>query len=479
MILNILINYITSLLTLTYQYLRMYLFNHIKNLINWFQPDQILIEKLSVGIHEGARLCRLNIITALISSVIIFIMFLIRVKLEGLMSVTLYGLLAASIIISTLPFIIKRTGKYQVANIVLLTIVLIVIPIRILETGGFSSAVLSWYLGSGLIFFVIGSARLGVIAYVGSIFELCMIYLAIKLSWVTIVFKPSDDVQFWVFSLALTMSIAVIYWYEKQRLKNILELEEKNKKISSDNKLLATQKFKLERANLDKSTLLNVLCHDIGNPLHVIQAFAEFIEDDQPENPEVKNIIKGATVIKEIIDHVRLLQVADTKANGLELLPVKLSECIEQAIFIFDSKLKEKELSINYDKDLMEKMAVIAEPVSLSNFVINNIFSNAIKFSEKGSAIHFNAVIDNEFIHLSIQDHGIGMPPEIVDNLFIVSKLATRPGTQGETGTGLGMKVMNSYVNSFGGRVEIESVPKETDANNHGTIFHIWLKNGE
>ena len=457
----------------------MFLLNYIKKLISWFQPDQALIEKLSVGNHEGARLCRLNITTSLIASVMVFIMFLIRVEIEGLMSVTLYSLLAASIIISTLPFIIKRTGKYQIANIVIAAIALIVIPIRILETGGFSSAVLSWYLGACLIFFVIGSTKLGVIAYVISIFELFMIYLAIKLSWVTIAFKPSDDIQFWVFSLALTTSIAVIYWYEKQRLKNIQELEEKNQKISSDNKLLATHKFKLERANLDKTTLLNVLCHDIGNPLQVVQSFAEFIEDDQPENPEVKNILKGAHVINQIIDHVRLLQVADTKANGLLLLPIKLSECIEQAAFIFDSKLKEKELSINYDKDQMEEVTVIAEPVSLSNFVINNIFSNAVKFSEKGSTIHVNAVEDNEFIHLSIQDHGIGMPPEIVDNLFIVSKLASRPGTQGETGTGLGMKVMSSYVNSFGGRIEIESIPKETDANNHGTTFHIWLRSGE
>lgn len=457
----------------------MYLFNYINHLINWFQPEKALIEKLSLGVHEGARLCRLNIITALLSSVMILIMFLIRLKLEGVMSVTLYSLLAASVIISILPFIIKYTGKYQVANIVIVAIALIVIPIRVLETGGFSSAVLSWYLGSGLVFFVIGSTRLGIIAYVISLFELFMIYLATKLSWITIEFKPTDDVQFWVFSLALTLSIAVIYWYEKQRLKNIQKLEEKNQKISSDNKLLAIQKYKLERANLDKSTLLNVLCHDIGNPLNVIKAYAEFLEDDEPDSLDIKNIIKGATVIEQIIDHVRLLQAADTKAGALELLPVKLSECMEQAVFVFESKLRDKDLSINYDKDQINEITVIAEPVSLSNFVINNIFSNAIKFSEKSSVIHVDVVKDNEFIHLSIQDHGIGMPPEVLDNLFVVSQLSSRAGTQGEAGTGLGMKVMASYVSSFGGRVKIESTPKESDANKHGTTFHIWLKNGK
>ena len=457
----------------------MYLFNYFNTLINWFQPDHSLIEKLSVGIHEGTRLCRLNIITSLFSSVIILIMFLIRLKIEGLMSTTLYSLLAASIIISALPFVIKHTARYQIANVAILTIAMVVIPVRVLDTGGLSSAVLSWYLGSGLIFFVIGSVKLGLIAYVISIFELFMIYLATKLSWVTIDFKPSDDIQFWVFSLAFTLSVGVIYWYEKQRRKNIQTLEEKNQKISSDNKLLAIQKFKLEKANLDKSTLVNVLCHDIGNPLHVIKSFSEFLEDDYPDSSEVKNIVKASTVIEQIIEHVRLLQVADTKAGDLELMPVKISECIEQAAFVFDKKLQEKELSIHYDKALIDGVTVIAEPVSLSNFVINNIFSNAIKFSENGNTIDVHIVKDNNFIHLSIRDHGVGMSTDIIDNLFVVSKLASRSGTQGETGTGLGMKVMASYVGSFGGRVEIESTPKEMDANNHGTTFHIWLKSGE
>ena len=457
---------------------RMYLFNNINKLINWFQPEQELIEKLAVGVHEGARLCRLNIITSLFASLIIFIMFLIRLNLEGLTSVTLYSLLAASIIISTLPFIIRRTGKYQIAGIFILTIAMVVIPVRILETGGLSSAVMSWYLGSGLIFFVIGSLRLGMIAYAISVVELFMIYLSIKLSWVTIDFKPSDDIQFWVFGLAFTLSTSVIYWYEKQRRKNIQILEVKNQKISSDNELLATQKVELEKANLDKSTLLNVLCHDIANPLHVIKAFSEFLEDDDPSSIEVKNIIKAADVIEQIIEHLRLIQVADTKTTELELVPVKLSDCIEQAVFVFESKLKGKGLSINYDKANTDSVTMLAEPVSLSNFVINNIISNAIKFSEKDQSIDIVFDRENEYIHLSIQDHGVGMTPEMIDNLFVLNKLHSSPGTEGETGTGLGMKVMSSYVNSFGGQIEVESKIKENDADQHGTTFHIWLKSG-
>jgi len=455
---------------------RMYLFNRFNYLINWFQPDKELIEKLPVGVHEGERLCRLNIIASLLASVTVFIMFLIRLKIEGLMSTTLYSLFVASIIISTLPFIIKRTAKYQIANTVILIIAMVVIPIRVLDTGGLSSAVMSWYLGSGLIFFVIGSVKLGLIAYLVSLFELFAIYLLTKFSWVVVEFKPSDDIQFWVFSLAFTLSVGVIYWYEKQRIKSIHTLEEKNKKISSDNNLLAIQKFKLEKANLDKSTLVNVLCHDIGNPLHVIKSFSEFLEDDKPENMEVKNIIKAADVIEQIIEHVRLLQVADTKTDSMEMVPIKLSDCIEQALFVFESKLQSKNLSINYDKIQMRDISVLAEPVSLSNFVINNIISNAIKFSEKDNSIDISFEKDSEYIHLLITDHGIGMSSDVIDNLFVVNQLYSRPGTMGEKGTGLGMKVMASYVSSYGGQIEIESIPKEVDADKHGTTFHLWLK---
>ena len=442
------------------------------------QPEPELVKKLPVGVSEGTRLCRLNIVSSLFASILIFIMFLIRLNIEGLMSVSLYSLLAASIIIFTLPFVIKRTANYQIANIIILTVTMVVLPIRVIDTGGLSSAVMSWYMGTGLIFFVIGSVRLGLMAYFISMVELFMIYLSIKFSWVRIDFKPSDDIQYWVFSLAFTLSVFVIYGYEKQRRKNIQVLEEKNQIISLDNEMLAQQKVELEKADLDKSTLLNVLCHDVANPLHVIKSYAEMMEEENPSNIRVKNITKAASVIEQIIDHLRTLQVISSETDEIKLKPVKLSDCIEQAEFVFESQLKEKNLTINTNINKTSSVDVLADPVSLTNSVINNVISNAIKFSERNQSIDIYFDREGEYVHLTIQDHGVGMPVEMVENLFSVDKFQSRPGTEGETGTGLGMKVMASYINSYGGRIEVESKTKETDAVHHGTVFHLWLKSG-
>lgn len=452
--------------------------NPIKRLIDWFEPDVHLINKLSGGVHEGKRFCRLNIFTALIASVIVFLMFVIRFNIEGLMSVTLYSLLVVSILIAFLPFVIKYTARYQLASSVIVAIALVVIPVRVIDTGGLGSAVLSWYMGTALIAFVIGSIRLGMIFFIISLVEIFVIYQASVRSWVSVKFSPSDDIQFWVFSLAFTLSVSIIFWYESQRLRNIRKLERRNETISSDNELLAQQKRDLEKANLDKSTLLNVLCHDVANPLQVIKSFAEIL-DEEIDRPEVKNIIKATSVIDHIIEHLRLLQVANGRAGKVELGAVRLADCLEQTDFVFRNKLQEKSLSLNINDAQLEDITVLAEPVSLSNFVINNIISNAIKFSEYGQSIDISLYHEDDEIHLVICDHGIGMPEEIVNNLFAISRRVSRKGTQGETGTGLGMKVMAAYVESYGGRIKIESTEKSASPDNHGTTFHLWLKSGK
>ena len=448
----------------------------LNQIIDWFQPPAHLIEKLSVGRYEGARLCRLNTIASLSASFIILIMFFVRVYLEGIEKPSLYALLIASIVFLTLPFIIKTTAIYHVASITLILAALIIIPVRVLDTGGLNSAVMTWYFGSCLVFFVIGSLRLGLIAYLLSVIEIIMLYIATRSNLANTEFDTSLEVHFWVFTLALSLGIFVIYWYEKQRIDNIKILEEKNLQISNDNALLASQKIELEQANIDKSTLLNVLSHDIANPLNVILAYTEILQDQHPDNEMLDNINWAATVILQIISHTRLLRETDIKASNLELSAVSLYDCFRQSSFIFGNVLRDKDIELELDKKSISEIKVIAEPVSLTNFVFNNIISNAIKFSEPGSKIEINAHIEDETVHLQLKDHGTGMPAETVKNLFEASKLSSSAGTQGETGTGLGMKIMASYVKNFGGEVSVESTPKEENPESHGTTFHLQPK---
>jgi len=456
----------------------MNLLQGINGLVDHFQPSSDLIEKLSVGQFEGKRHCRLSVMAGLFLSLMIIIIFLIRVYLEGIVSVSLFAILGASLVCLSVSFFIKYTANYQLANIILLTLPLAILPVRVLETGGFGSAVLSWYLISCMIFFMVGSIWLGLVASLMTFFELCVIYFALEQGWGDTNYTPPNDVQFWVFSIALFTGIGVIYWYERQRIANIATLKEKNKKISSDNKLLIQQKIELNKVNMDKSTLLNVLCHDIANPLQVISGYVEMFEkQDDAEKKEkyIKNISKAVTVINQITSHVRSVQSADLQNSGLKLIPVNLAKYIKQAFFVFEHKLQNKNITMIIDEESLSEIEVLAEPVSLSNFVINNIISNAIKFSDEGGEIEISSHKEEGLVCLKIKDEGIGMAPELVESLFLTNKVSSRQGTNGEEGSGLGMKVISSYLSAYGGHMRIESTPMENGSKNHGAIFYLYL----
>lgn len=451
----------------------------INNLIDKFQPAPELVEKAHATKSETIRYCRLSIISGLFFSLIVFSMFLVRLYLEGVASTTLYALLVASIILALLPWLIKYTANYKIANLLYIILPLIILPMRVLETGGFNSTVISWYFVICMLIFLIASIRWGVITYFLVLFEISLLYIAIEQNWVKADFIPKNDIQLWVFVIALSASIGLIYWYEKQRIINIRKLEELNKQISYDNELLSQQKKELKKVNHDKTTLLNVLCHDIVNPLNIITGCTEMSiasQDIDKKDSHANSIAKASNVIKQIISHVRIIQIADIKASELELTPVNIMECLEQVFFIFSNKLLLKNITIDIDKESLAGRNILAEPVSLNNFVINNIISNAIKFSEKDGRIEISTETKDDLFCLKIRDFGIGMTADTLDDLFAIDKISSHTGTQGEEGTGLGMKIMSFYVNAYGGQVKVESTRNENNPGEQGTIFYLYFK---
>ncbi|MCP4700292.1 MAG: ATP-binding protein, partial [Gammaproteobacteria bacterium] len=113
------------------------------------------------------------------------------------------------------------------------------------------------------------------------------------------------------------------------------------------------------------------------------------------------------------------------------------------------------------------------------NSVINNIFTNAIKFSYPDSKIIVTAEPAAACVKFSIRDFGIGMPGNLLKNLFDVRKTTSRMGTEGEEGTGFGMPLMKKFVNAYGGAIEIFSKAQHEAPQNHGTTVVISCPEGK
>ena len=112
------------------------------------------------------------------------------------------------------------------------------------------------------------------------------------------------------------------------------------------------------------------------------------------------------------------------------------------------------------DVDIDQKLYVLAEETSFINSVLVNVLSNAIKFSSRGSVIKVRASAGDNDVTLTVTDQGIGIPPELLDKLFEPSEPTTRPGTDGENGTGFGLPLTSKFVAAYGGSVSVDSKPQ-------------------
>ena len=152
---------------------------------------------------------------------------------------------------------------------------------------------------------------------------------------------------------------------------------------------------------------------------------------------------------------------------------------IEEAIGLMEFQLKGKNITVEIDID--PEREVLVEKTSFINSVINNLITNAIKFSYPKSKIEIKEIRNSannageNFIEICIRDYGIGMSEKMVRDIFDVTKKTSRPGTNKEVGTGFGMPLVHQFVISYGGKIQItsteESGGKQNDSGTEVTIF--------
>lgn len=229
-----------------------------------------------------------------------------------------------------------------------------------------------------------------------------------------------------------------------------------------------------------KATLLRVLCHDLSNPLVLITGLLELLENNRiPEekrSSKYKTLSRAAQLMADILSNVREMEAVDSGKRTISISPVNLDKMFDDLNLIFRDRLAEKNVCLEIQNDVPEGFGVLADPISLSNHVFNNLVSNALKFSFPGSTVRIHARIENDQVHVSITDTGVGMSEDISQAIFDPTRQTTRPGTAGEKGTGFGMPIVKSFVEKYGGKIQVESTSAEINPSEHGTTFHLYLK---
>lgn len=211
----------------------------------------------------------------------------------------------------------------------------------------------------------------------------------------------------------------------------------------------------------EQKALLRVLCHDLVNPIFAAHSLLDLkLSLGKPIDESIGNRVAGCCKSAlDIITHVREENSLVKTNKQFKSETVTLADAFEEARSILSERLKKKKLQLSISSE--EGLQLEIKRVVLVHNILNNLLTNAIKFSHEGSSIQITAraISDagQKFCILQVRDYGIGMPKEILRNVFKDAAKTSRKGTGDEAGTGFGMPLVKRYVEKSGGAISIDS----------------------
>lgn len=247
-------------------------------------------------------------------------------------------------------------------------------------------------------------------------------------------------------------------------------LTEKAEAQSELENIVQTRTSQLRETNAQLETLVYSIAHDLRAPLRSMQAFARILVDDYaPQLDEeavryAQRIAKSAETMDTLV--LDLLAYGKAARADMELEPVDLEKAWQVAVDQYDHDIKA--LSATVDTVLPLPWVHANAPTLIQ--VLANILGNALKFVPEGVApvINFRAEEAETRVRITIEDNGIGVPPEYHEKIFGVFERLQRDNIKG---TGIGLAIVKKGMERMGGSAGLDSGPHRA-----GSLFWIELK---
>jgi signal transduction histidine kinase len=206
--------------------------------------------------------------------------------------------------------------------------------------------------------------------------------------------------------------------------------------------------------------------HELRTPLAVIRANAEYLQLEQPDNPEVSDIVSESERLSALVETLLALARGDASGAGLERVPVDVGEVVEAAAGSMRPLAEERDVELSIVTG--EGMTVLGDREQLRQLVII-LVDNALRYTSPEGRVHVQAGADRDSVVLTVHDNGIGIPPEAVGRVFERFYRADSARSRESGGAGLGLAIARELVGGHGGRIEVDSTEGA------GTTFTVRL----
>lgn len=217
----------------------------------------------------------------------------------------------------------------------------------------------------------------------------------------------------------------------------------------------------LQLINAEKDKFFSIIAHDLRGPL------SAFVDATQILTEEIQNMdleeIKDITMsMKTSASNIyglleNLLEWSRLRRGAMDFVPenLNLKKKIEASIDVLSESARKKRIGLTIS--VPGELEIRAD-IHMFDTIIRNLISNAIKFTISGGKVIVTANYNGDhYIVVKISDSGIGMAPELRNKLFQIDEKTSRPGTEGETSTGLGLLLCKEFIEKHGGKIWVES----------------------
>lgn len=258
---------------------------------------------------------------------------------------------------------------------------------------------------------------------------------------------------------------------EQKVVERTQDLESANVQLHREltDRILAEEALKksesqLKELNATKDKFFNIVAHDLKNPFTSLLGSSELLYQninkmDQEAIRKLAAILNdsargGYAILQNLLDWSR------SQTGLLKINPerINIKNVIDEDISILEQFSANKKIEMY--SEVKEDVYIFADK-NMIKTILRNLLSNAVKFTRQFGKVVVSLIKEEGEIIISVRDTGVGISQANVEKLFRIDTKFSRPGTDNEQGTGLGLKLSKEFVEKQGGRIWVESVESE------------------
>ncbi|NTW31849.1 MAG: response regulator [Bacteroidetes bacterium] len=234
------------------------------------------------------------------------------------------------------------------------------------------------------------------------------------------------------------------------------ELSSQSAELVEQNIELEMQKKQLDETSRLKTTFLSNMSHELRTPLNSVIALsgvlnrrlAKQIPDEEYSYLEV--IERNGKHLLDLINDILDISRIEAGREEIEITKFGANSLIADVVSMIRPQAKEKKIKLEHSK--IDSDIFITSDISKCHHILQNIVSNAVKFTEKGK-VEITTILKDNNILITVKDTGIGISGENLPHIFDEFRQADSSNSRKFGGTGLGLAIAKKYANILGGTI--------------------------